>query len=67
MKHDAVLLVQRADEVAHVRSEHTLHRPLFRRHHVDLDVARAQRGRDFEPDKAGADHDRAARTACGFE
>ena len=28
---------------------------------MDLDVARAQRGRDLEPDEARADHDRAAR------
>jgi hypothetical protein len=30
MKGDAVLLVQGANEVAHVRSEHTFHRSLFR-------------------------------------
>ena len=59
MEDDAVLLVQRADEVAHLRPEHALHRPLLRRHDMDLDVARAQRGRDLEPDEARADHDRA--------
>ena len=58
---DAVLLVQRANEIAQLRPEHALHRPRFRRHDVDLDIARTQRRRDFEPDEARADHERAAR------
>ena len=37
MEHDAVLLVQRADEVAHLRAEDPLHRPFVRRHHMNLD------------------------------
>ena len=37
MEDDAVLLMQRADEVAHRGSEHALHRPLFRRDDMDLD------------------------------
>ena len=65
MKDDAVLLMQRAHEIAHFRPEHALHRPLFRRHHVDLDIARAQRRRGLKPDKAGADHDCAARAVDG--
>ena len=36
VENDAVLLVQRADEIAHLRAENPLHRPLVRRHHVDL-------------------------------
>ena len=66
MKDDAVLLVQRANEVAHVRSEHTFHGPMFRRNDVDLDIARAQRRRGLKSDKAGTDHNRTARTFCGF-
>ena len=65
MEDDAVLLVQCAYEIAHVSAEHALHRPLLRRHDVDLDIARAQRRRGLEPDKAGADHDHAARAARG--
>ena len=61
MKDDAVLLVQRANEIAHLRPEHALHRPLLEAHDMDLDVARAQRSRHLEPDEARADHDRAAR------
>ena len=66
MKDDAVLLVQRADEVAHVGSEHAFHRPLFRRDDMHLDVTRAQCRRRLKSDKARADHDRPARTLDGF-
>ena len=45
MEDDAVLLVQRAHEVAHRGPQDALHRPLLRRHDMDLDLARAQRGR----------------------
>ena len=45
MKDDAMLFMQRAHEVAHLRPEDALHRPLLRRHHMNLDVARAQRRR----------------------
>jgi hypothetical protein len=41
MKHDAVLFVQRANEIAELRPEHALHRPCFRRHDMDLDIAGA--------------------------
>ena len=62
MEDDAMLFVQRAHEIAHLRPEHALHRPLFRRHHMNLDVARAQRRRDLQPDEARTDDNRAART-----
>ena len=65
MEDDAVLLMQCANEVAHVRSEHALHRTLLRRHHMDLDIMRAQRRRDLEPDKTGTDYDYAARAVEG--
>ena len=61
MEDDAVLFMQGAHEVAHLRSEHALHRPLLRGHDMDLDVAGAQRRRDLEPDEARADHNRAPR------
>ncbi len=60
MKDDAVLLVQGADEIAHRRAQHALHRPLLQADDMDLDVPRAQRRRGLEPDKARADHDGAA-------
>ena len=57
MKNDAMLLVKRLHEAAEIGTQDFLHRPLFRRDDMDLDVARAQRGRDFEPDEARAEHD----------
>ncbi len=60
-KTDAVLLVQRAHEIAHLRTQNALHRSLVRRHHMDFDLAGAQRRRDLEPDEARAQHDHAAR------
>src|SRR6202021_102992 len=61
MKDDAVLLVQGAHEIAHAGPQHALHRPLLGGYDVNLDIARSQCSRGFEADKAGADHDRAAR------
>ena len=61
MKDDAMLLMQGADEVAHLRPQHALHRPLLQADDVDLDISGAQRRRGLEPDKARADHDRAPR------
>ena len=61
VKHDAMVLVQSANEVAEFRTEHALKRPALRRHHMDLDLARPQRGRDLEADEARADHHSAAR------
>ena len=37
----AVLLVQGAHEITHLRTQDTLHRSLLRRHHVDLDASGA--------------------------
>ena len=50
-----MLLVEGADKVTHIRAENALHRPLIRRHDVNLQVPRAQRGSDLEPDKACPD------------
>ena len=61
MEDHAVLLMQRAHEVAHLRAEDTLHRPLLGRHDMNLDVAGAQRRRGLQPDEARADHDRPLR------
>ena len=44
-----------------------LHRPLFRGDDIDLDVARAQRRRDFEADEARAEHDDPPRRLCSFD
>ena len=59
MKNNAMLFMQRTHEVAHLRAEHAVHRPLFRRHHVNLDAARAQGRCRLQSDKARADHNRA--------
>ena len=61
MEDDTMLLVERAYKIAHLGSEHAFHWPSFRRDHMDLDIARAQCGRDLKPDKAGAEHDCSAR------
>ena len=61
MEDDAVLLVQRTNEVADLRAEHLLHRPRLQPDHMNLDVPRPQGGGGFEADEAGADHDGAAR------
>ncbi len=59
VKDDAVLFVQFAHEVAQLRPQHLFERARVRRHHVHLEPALAQRRRGFEPDEAGAEHDRA--------
>ena len=60
---DSVLLVQAADEISHLGTEHALHRPLLQSDDMNLDLAGAQRCCDFEPDKTCADHQRAPRAA----
>ena len=61
MEDDAMLLMQSANEIAHLGPQNALHRTFFRRHDVDFDVPGAERSRDFEPDEAGAEHDRPPR------
>ena len=53
--------MQGADEVAHLRPQHALHRPLLQPDDVNLDISGAQCRCGLEPDKARADHDRAPR------
>ena len=60
MELDSMLLMQRANEVSHLRAEDTLHRPPVGRDHVDFDLAMAQGGRDLETDEARPEHDHAA-------
>ena len=67
MEDHAMLLVQLADEVTHLRPEHAFERTLLGRHHVHLELARAQRGRDFEADEARADHHRALGAIGGLD
>src|SRR5262245_60639813 len=52
MEHDAVLLVDRAYEITKFTPEHAFQRPALRRHDVNLDFARPQRGSNLEPDEA---------------
>src|SRR5262245_44615220 len=59
MEYDAVLLVNRAYEIAKFAPEHAFQRPALRCHDMNLDFARPQRGGNLEPDEARADHDRA--------
>ena len=66
MEYDAVLLVNGADDIAEFAPEHALQRPALRRHHMDLDLARPQRGGDLEADEACAEHDRAPRRFCAL-
>src|SRR5262245_41488374 len=42
VNHEAMRFMERADTIAHLRPKHTFHRPLFRRHHMNLEVARTQ-------------------------
>ena len=58
---DAVLLVQRAHEVAERGAEDALQRPRLGRDDVHLEVARAQRRGHLEADEARADDDGALR------
>ena len=58
-----MLFVQGADEVAELRAEDALHRPLLGRDYVHLEAAGTQRGGHFQADEAGAQHDGAARRA----
>ena len=52
-----MLFMKGTHEIAHLRTENPLHGALFRRHHMDLDLAGAQGGRDLQPDEACAQHD----------
>jgi hypothetical protein len=54
--------MQGAHEIAELRPEDALHRPGFRSHHMNLDVARAERRCDLKPDEARTDNERATRT-----
>jgi hypothetical protein len=55
VKGNAMFLMEGADKVTHIRAEIALHRPLIRRYDVNLQVPRAERGSDLEPDKACPD------------
>src|SRR6516165_4943677 len=55
MKHDAMLLVNAADEIAVFAPEDAFQGAMFGCHDVDLDLAGPQRGGDFKPDEACAD------------
>ena len=55
MKHDAMTLVERRDEVAELGTERALERALTRSDDVHIARASPQRGGDLEPDEAGAD------------
>ena len=52
-----MLLVQGADEVAHMRADNSLHGPFFRRDDMDVEFASAERRSDLEADKARAHDD----------
>src|SRR6185437_5366290 len=55
MKHNAVRLVEGANEVSHRGPEDPLHGPSLRRHHVDLRLPLSQCRRRFEPNEACPD------------
>ena len=56
MEADAMLLMQRANELPHVMAEDALHRNRLRRGDMDLDLARPQRRCNLKPDEARAEH-----------
>ena len=61
MEDYAVLFMESANEIGEFGAQNALHRTLFRRDDMDLDIARPQGGRDFEPDEARAQHRRPPR------
>jgi hypothetical protein len=61
MKPDTVLLMDPAYQLADLVPEYGFHRARLGGHDVDVESTRPQRRRDFEPDKAGANHDCAPR------
>ena len=67
MEDGAVFLVQGTNEVAHLRTQNSLHRPFFRCHDVDLQSTRAECGSDLEADKARPDDHHAARCLGVFD
>src|SRR5437763_332923 len=44
----SMLLMQRAHEIAELRSQDALHRSVLRRHNMDVEIARAQGSSNFE-------------------
>src|SRR6516162_6924398 len=64
MEDDAVLLVNRAYEIAKFAPEHAFQRPALWRHDMNLVLARPQRGGNLKPDEACAEHDRARGGFC---
>src|SRR5262249_44995980 len=64
MEIDTVLLVQRANEVAELCSEHALKRAFLGRHHMNFYIPGAQRTRNFKSDEARADHERTLGRFC---
>src|SRR5262249_59247868 len=64
MEYDAVLLVDRADDIAKFAPQHAFQRPALRCHDMNLDLARSQRGGNLEPDEARTDHHRALGRLC---
>ena len=63
MEVDTVLFVELADEIADLaRPGSSPWGSVSGADHVHLDIARAQRCRDLEPDEARADHHRSLRS-----
>ena len=61
VKSNALLFVQLLHEPAHLRTHDAFERHAVEADHVDFEIARAQRGGDFEPDEAGTDDHGTAR------
>src|SRR5262249_61804355 len=64
MEYNAVLLMNRAYEIAKLAPEHAFQRPAPRCHDMNLDLARPERRSNLEPDEACADHDRVPGRFC---
>ena len=59
MERHAMILMELAEEIPDVRSQHFLHQDRLGPDHVDFDISRTKRCRDFQANEAGADYDRA--------
>lgn len=53
MEDDALLLMECADEVTHLRTEDPFHGPLIRGHDINFDITSAQRCGNFQANETG--------------
>ena len=54
-----MVLMELAQEISDLRSQHFLHQDRLGPDHVDFDIPGTKRGRHLQANEAGADHNRA--------